>query len=154
MILQPKIPRGTGYSFVKRTSIGSDANVADVDLIPMINVVFLLLIFFMLVGVFRTAEDSTIVPPSAQHSMVMTPTVEIARLLIRADGSVMFAGEAVDVERLPLLLAELPIKENILIRADATVSANAVITILRILADSGRTSAKLQTIKSVASPRQ
>jgi len=154
MILQSRIPKGKGCHFVKRTSLGSDANVADVDLIPMINVVFLLLIFFMLVGVFRSTDDTAIVPPSAQHSVVLTPTVDFARLSIGADGSVVLGSEAVDVARLSALLAQLPTKENVLVRADANASANAVIAVLRTLADAGLHSANLQIIKSATSSQQ
>jgi len=48
-------------SFVRSVNDGTASGVGEVDVVPMINVVFLLLIFFMVVGVFRSAVDNNFV---------------------------------------------------------------------------------------------
>ena len=76
---------------------GSDT--VDINLSPLIDMVFLLLIFFMVTTVFvkRTALDVT--PPEATTG---TPAPETALIFsVGADGSVRFGEEKIAVASIP-----------------------------------------------------
>ena len=71
-----------GMRFVSRRKRSSD----DEGLIPLINVIFLLLIFFMIVGHMEAAAPFRVAPPLS--STDVQPLPEKLTLLLAADGRV------------------------------------------------------------------
>ncbi|MBZ0157130.1 MAG: biopolymer transporter ExbD [Alphaproteobacteria bacterium] len=73
------------------------------DLTPMIDVVFLLLIFFLLTSIFAKPSLPLDLPESETASVANNPEVSVA---IKKDGSVLLNGHPVGLEKLPGMLSE------------------------------------------------
>lgn len=76
----------------------------EVALIPLINVVFLLLIFFMIVGTIAPTDALPIDPPVSQQGQATEP--DPVQLLIDADGRIALNGEVIPADQLTMALAE------------------------------------------------
>lgn len=69
------------------------------SLIPMINIVFLLLIFFMVVGSIQAPDAFPVDPPASQQSQLLeSPALQ---LLIDAEGRIALNGERLEPGQLP-----------------------------------------------------
>jgi biopolymer transport protein ExbD len=111
---------------------------SDIDMVPMINFAFLLLIFFMLAGTLVPAQKIPIDPPRSALATPADPSGNV--LIIAADGRAGFAGELMPEAALPARIAqwhkEHP-QEPLRVKADAAVDAAQVIRILQSLRASG-----------------
>jgi biopolymer transport protein ExbD len=76
----------------------------EVALIPLINVVFLLLIFFMIVGTIAPTDALPIDPPVSRQGQATEP--DPVQLLIDADGRIALNGEVIPADQLTSALAE------------------------------------------------
>lgn len=76
----------------------------EVALIPLINVVFLLLIFFMIVGTIAPTDALPIDPPVSRQGHAAEP--DPVQLLINADGRIALNGEVIPADQLAMALAE------------------------------------------------
>lgn len=76
-----------------RRSHGLEENV-----LPLINIVFLLLIFFMLAGALSNAAPFELDPPTARNAPPGQPPR--SGVALAADGRVAFAGETIPLETL------------------------------------------------------
>lgn len=109
----------------------------DYDLLPLINIVFLLLVFFLLSATLTPADDRRHLPASAQVRAVETSP---AVLRVRADGVLEFAGA-------PLLVTELTAAaaawrqahpgQALPVEADAATSATGFLALLPRLRAAG-----------------
>ncbi len=110
----------------------------DIDMVPMINFAFLLLIFFMLAGTLVPAQKMPIDPPRSALATPADPSGNV--LLLAADGRAGFAGELLPEAELPARIAqwhkEHP-QESLRVKADAAVDATRVINILQRLRAAG-----------------
>ncbi len=68
------------------------------SLIPMINIVFLLLIFFMVVGSITAPDAFPVDPPTSQQSQLLES--DALELLIDADGRIALDGERLEPDQL------------------------------------------------------
>jgi len=75
------------------------------DLIPMINVVFLLLIFFMLTSTTPTQQKTKIELPTAKTAEKSNKQLLI--VTIDSNGSIQLDGKVVEVEALPTHLEKI-----------------------------------------------
>jgi len=75
-------------------------NEADVDMTPMLDIVFILLIFFIVTTSFIKEEGLEINRPKSQKSNSNNNTPVIV-VTISETGLVSFNGKIVDIERLP-----------------------------------------------------
>ncbi|HSO82986.1 biopolymer transporter ExbD [Thiocapsa sp.] len=119
---------------LKRSKPAADS---EANLIPLINVVFLLLIFFMLAGQLTPTESIALAPPRSDspQSARAAPLV----LLIDRTGRISLDGELLDdttlAERVAEKLAEsLP---HVQIKADATLEALRLVDLLEQLRAAG-----------------
>lgn len=122
------------FSPPKRRQTGSDAQI-----VPMINVVFLLLIFFLMTAQIAPPDPIDVtVPDASTAEQSKRPDV----LYIGADGSLAYG----DI-RGPLSLAasSKALKEQLEIRADGALPANVLTSVLRDLAGLGQTDVALIT---------
>ncbi len=104
----------------------------DDALIPLINVVFLMLIFFMVAGQITPPEALLVEPPSSQQGRLTEP--ERLRLLMDAKGRVALDGELIPPaqlsQRLAVRMASMRAAQNdddasrigITLKADAAVT--------------------------------
>lgn len=97
---------------------------AAIDMAPMIDLVFLLLIFFMVASVVQELAKVPVDIPTSEHAKVPEDTSGRVMLSIDANGQVYYQTVPVTIEELkPLIVAELDMnpKARVLIRADKRV---------------------------------
>lgn len=78
------------------------------DLVPMINIVFLLLIFFMLTSTAMKQPEDIQLPEAKTAEMITTPNLVV---LITATGGLQFDGKMVSQEDL-LSLMEMELRDH------------------------------------------
>lgn len=114
------------------------SNVAGtLSLTPLIDVVFLLLIFFLVTSEFEDEERQLdIVLPSATSAVPMTSKPREVVVDINADGTVFLRGNATPLKELELLLqkavASNPTNQTVVIRADQDASFQPVVNVMDI----------------------
>ncbi len=117
-------------------------------LIPMINVVFLLLTFFIVSGTFRAAEILDVEPPevSAANNDFQddAPTVLVARNGIIAIGDRRLSAEEA-IALLKETVGEKPVE--IRVKADRGAQVGVVLPLLKKMADAGLTRIQLITVR-------
>ena len=105
----------------------------EVDLTPLIDCVFMLLIFFMVTTVFITSKGLNVDLPKS--SSAETQAGKDINLIVEEDGGMELNGEAVTLEELPekigLLKEQLQTKNMILQAHPATVHS-AIVRIIDI----------------------
>jgi biopolymer transport protein ExbD len=124
---------------------GSD----DESVLPLINVVFLLLIFFMLAGQLTSADPFDIDPPQSRSD----GTGETAELTVQlgADGQLALEGETMDPAALQAAVAE-QVKDGesirVRLKADADAEATEVVAVMERLRAAGLRRLKLLTVQA------
>ena len=114
---------------IKNKIIGNEDN-----LLPLVNIIFLLLIFFMLAGVIAKQKELHNVNLA---SATIEEYIEKDKntLFINADGSLTLNDQSIDKSLLKEKLMLLK-TENILIAADGSLDSSLLNKILLILSDS------------------
>ncbi|MEM6745134.1 MAG: biopolymer transporter ExbD [Pseudomonadota bacterium] len=129
----------------------------DARVLPLINVVFLLLVFFMVAGRLEPAPPFRADPPRAA-SGAPDPAGDAAsmRVLIGRDGALGFEGERLDENALLARIAVLgegaTLSETLEIQADAQVDAARVAALMRRLKTAGAGGFRLRVAPSAAAP--
>lgn len=122
-------------------------------LIPMINVVFLLLSFFIIAGTIRVADGLAVDPPQAEtHGTLQEPD---AALLVKADGALVLNGVALPRKDLLMRLADLNTGQPSLIvqvKADRQTTAGIILPLLDELAQQGIERVELVAIRKRTRP--
>jgi biopolymer transport protein ExbD len=128
---------------LKRPEPAADS---EANLIPLINVVFLLLIFFMLAGRLAPTELIALAPPRSDspQSARAAPLV----LLVDRTGQISLDGELLDdttlTARVAEILADGP--PHIQVKADATLEALRLVDLLEQLRAAGAEDIDLLTL--------
>jgi biopolymer transport protein ExbD len=115
-------------------------------ILPLINVVFLLLIFFMLAGSLAVREPFSVTAPTS--SSETRPEAEPRRLLMSADRRLALDGEElVEAELLAAIAAALATDPQLRLelKADAEVPGNRVVALLEALHAAGLERVSLMT---------
>jgi len=113
--------------------------------VPLINVVFLLLIFFMLAGTLRSSPTLDVRPPALAQGTDREPSRERAELEVDSQGRLALDGEAVPRSGWRVSLAERlrgwqgPLD----LRADAQLPAKELHPLLEVLRDAGISETRL-----------
>lgn len=110
----------------------------EVTVIPMVNIVFLLLIFFMLVGRIVPSDELDVSPPLSLSDQMQSG--EPIRIIVAADGRTMVDGNEVDTTALSNVIIEMLEQETekrFQLKADAALEANRLIQIMEILRQAG-----------------
>lgn len=123
----------------RRSRRRSLATAATIDLTPMVDVVFLLIIFFMLTTTFITTESGLPVDlPEAQSSaptLSMLPTVTVNQ-----QGQIFLGGlEVAEADLAGMLRAELVSsgQTTVVLRADRQVQHGTAVRIMDIIKQAG-----------------
>ena len=103
---------------------------------PLINIVFLLLLFFMLFSGFITQPSMQINLPKAVTSQAVKPgSLEI---VVRSDNAAYFESKAATLQELKQLFAQAAKhSQSILIKADESVSLGKIAEIMDLARSSG-----------------
>lgn len=109
-------------------------------ILPMINVVFLLLIFFLLSSQITPRAPFAVTPPRLETG---NPSGSESLLFMAADGQLHFSG-AQAKDALDVVLAQASELETLSLRADAQVSAREVAKLITKLRDAGIQSVTLR----------
>ena len=113
-------------------------------MIPLINIVFLLLIFFMVAGQIKAQPDQAITLPStAQLEMAQAQTL---RLEMFADGQLSFNGETILIEQLDKKI-DLNATGSLALFADEKITAKQLDELLGVFANTPKWSVKLYTLE-------
>jgi biopolymer transport protein ExbD len=125
------------------------------NLIPLINIVFLLLIFFMLAGAFSSDDIFKVDPPGSASPM--EPDNEGPMILLSRDGRLALDDEPLEAAELKSRLAAWvegaePIGEapppRIRIKADQDTSADRLLDLMELLREAGVERVLLLTVKA------
>ncbi|MGD1879790.1 MAG: ExbD/TolR family protein [Kiloniellaceae bacterium] len=113
-------------------------------ILPLINVVFLLLIFFMLAGRLTESAPFDVQPPTSAAAGVAPPAADGAPreavVLLAADGRLALDGEPMEAaavrQTLAGRLAAAP-GQPVHLKADGAAEAAAVVAVMETLRDAG-----------------
>ncbi len=116
-------------------------------LIPMINIVFLLLTFFMIAGTFRAADLLTIEPPEAASDAALSGDGPV--VLVDRDGVMALGGEKMDRAAIVAMLkqqsANAPVEVRL--RADRATRVNVILPLLKALSQAGINHVRLVAVR-------
>ena len=114
------------------------------NVIPLINVVFLLLIFFMIAGQMSRPEMLDIMVPSVQAEADIAGMED--RLLVNAEGKIAFSDKEVLLEN---ITAELKAQEDktLLVKIDKNCTRDCFLPVLQALQKAGHKSVRLVTLQ-------
>lgn len=117
---------------VKKSSVAG-----TLSLTPLIDVVFLLLIFFLVTSEFEEEERKlNIVLPTATSAVPMTGKPREIVIDVDADGQVYLRGTPTDLSELESLLAAAvaknPTNQSAIIRADRSSSFQPVVSVMDV----------------------
>lgn len=127
----------------------------DEPVLPLINIVFLLLIFFMVAGKLTSSDPFEVTPPDSAAEAL--PDAEAPTLLLATDGSLAFEGEVLDEAGLRAVLARLRDEgglERLRLRADAAADTPDVVALMALLRESGVERLHLLTLQALPEPAQ
>ncbi|MEQ8659424.1 MAG: biopolymer transporter ExbD [Gammaproteobacteria bacterium] len=127
-----KIRRGSDFADLRRRLVGNKATQEE-NVIPMINVIFLLLLYFMIVG--NLQPDYDVAPPFSTQEA--EPSKQLPTLSVKKDGSMTFENRAITLEELKSELARISGNEKLKIHADAKVDALTISRIMKTSAEAG-----------------
>ena len=121
--------------------------VEDERILPLINVVFLLLIFFMVAGRLTVQDPFVVTPPKSASD---GPSESIGLLiLVGTDGRLALNGEELKLPALTRALAGMaqdPADLKVRVKADGRAEATLLIEILEHLRDAGVSQVTLLTL--------
>lgn len=117
---------------------------SDDNMIPLINIVFLLLIFFMVAGQIKAQPDRTIELPESKK--LDTAKSLSMRLELLHDGSIQFNGKPIEAEQFK---NTLPVDQNIAIAlfADGRATAKQLDTLISLIPISSNIQLRLFTME-------
>lgn len=104
----------------------------EIDLTPMLDVVFILLIFFIVTSVFVTEAGIDVSKPQA--STAEPKSKDLILIAVTSDGEVWMNGEVIDPRfirsEFELRLADAP-NSSVVIQGDENATNDMVMTIMR-----------------------
>ncbi|MCY4148921.1 MAG: biopolymer transporter ExbD [Gammaproteobacteria bacterium] len=123
------------------------ASAEDERILPLVNVVFLLLIFVMIAGEVISPDPLQTDPPySAREGGTGTPETTV---YLGVDFQIALGDMLVTEAMLAMLLHEKERLGTVRLKADGRVPASRVVTIMELLASSGIREVELVTVSEV-----
>lgn len=130
-----------------KLSVASRRRDDDENLIPLINIVFLLLIFFMLAGTFARPDRFEVAPPSSLSPMPAQEQQMV--VLLSADGRLAIGEQEVDKPELRRLMMDRLSAEpdlQVQLKADGRLAAEVLIDMMEIFRAAGVEKLMLLTV--------
>jgi biopolymer transport protein ExbD len=123
-----------------------DENTGEIDLTPMLDVVFILLIFFIVTSVFVTEAGIDVNKPDA--STAESRSQDLILIAVSGDGQIWIDGEQIDARfiraRFERRLAETP-NASVVIQGDEAAENQHVLRILEAARDANIASVSIST---------
>ncbi|MEX2333615.1 MAG: biopolymer transporter ExbD, partial [Pseudohongiella sp.] len=123
-----------------------DENTGEIDLTPMLDVVFILLIFFIVTSVFVTEAGIDVNKPDA--STAQPRSQDLILIAVSGDGQIWIDGEQIDARfirsRFERRLAETP-NASVVIQGDQAAENQHVLRILEAARDANIASVSIST---------
>lgn len=123
----------------RKRSVDSEAGI-----LPLINVVFLLLVFFMVAGRLTAGAPFQVTPPKSQQAGPLDPAdrdrPREAAILLAADGRLALNGQPLEAAALKAAVQEVVAAQPDLpvsLKADADAEATEVVALMETLRDAG-----------------
>lgn len=108
---------------------------SDENLMPMINIVFLLLVFFMVAGALQSKDAILVDAP--ESSAQSTGQLENQRLVVSADLTLGLGEEVFELDELQAVLDRAGLQDNIQVKADGRLTAAKLHQLMRKLREIG-----------------
>ena len=127
----------------------------EINLTPLIDVVFLLLIFFMVSTTFVNEPAGLQVELPRSENRELIPEGSDVALVLRADGQIELEGEAVDLAKLKSSLSRIARDEPstvVVLRADKSLEHGRVVQVMDLVRTLGLPHFAIAT--DAASPRR
>lgn len=118
----------------------------DDNLIPLINIVFLLLIFFMIAGQISNTQNDTVDPPVSNSDKPISRETMV--LALESDNTLTLDGEIISLEVLPERLTRRTgdtTPPTISVKADKALKASDLDRLFDVLRAQGITTITLYT---------
>ncbi|MEQ8397489.1 biopolymer transporter ExbD [Thalassobaculum sp.] len=119
----------------------------DDRVLPLINVVFLLLIFFMVVGSLSATDPFAIAPPQSSNGEPGDPKDIV--LLIGTDGRLALDGRVLEAASLKSAMTERLVDapaQEVHVKADGAAAATEVVGVMETLRAAGVERVRLMTV--------
>ena len=105
----------------------------DLNLIPMINIIFLLLIFFMLTGVIQKKNNINVERPQSKNSKIeKNEDFKTSIILIKSSNKIFFEDKEVDYEFLKSKFENYNDESKIVLEVDKNLPVQNFAEILSI----------------------
>ncbi|MGE0253427.1 MAG: ExbD/TolR family protein [Alphaproteobacteria bacterium] len=117
----------------------------EASILPLINVVFLLLIFFLVAAKLALPDPFGIQPPASASEGA--PEARVHEVLVAADGRLAVDGETVDEAGLRAALGAIgkDAAEPLRLKADGGAEATRVIAVMEMMREAGVAKVRLLT---------
>lgn len=118
----------------------------EISLIPLVNVIFLLLIFFMVAGTIEGVDIFEVELPASEDGQ-LKPTAA-STVYLSADGLIAVNNDVVVKEDLKTILSTLFInnpEQRVVVKSDLSVPADTLIYIMNSIEEAGGTEISLVT---------
>ena len=119
---------------------GDSAPMAEINMIPLIDVMLVLLVIFIITAPLLTHSVKIDLPKASSKPTLTKP--DNIQLAVQADGDIYWNGERVDLGTMNARMAEaakLKPQPEVHIRADATTQYQKVATVMSAAARAGLT---------------
>ncbi len=136
----------------------SKHNEVTINLTPLIDVVFLLLIFFMVTTTFSRETRLLVNLPEANAELSSETEIQQIEILVTQDGSYAINGRSLVNNRIDTLIRGLEIESGgdlglpILLIADAEATHQSVVTAMDAIGQSGFSRLNIATQRPVEDP--
>jgi biopolymer transport protein ExbD len=124
--------KSSDYQDLRNRIVGNRATQQE-NVIPMINIVFLLLLYFMIAG--NLQPDYAVTPPVSSNDS--EPAKRIPTLSVKKDGAMRFENRPVTWDELKVELSKITGHERLKIHADAKLDALTISQIMKSSAEAG-----------------
>jgi biopolymer transport protein ExbD len=121
---------------------------SEENVLPLINIVFLLLIFFMIAGALSVTAPFPLDPPATRAAAASEAPRE--GVAIGADGELAFGGDVIRLDQLGARVATWREESNgnalLSVRADEAAGTGHLLEVIEVLRDAGVESFRLLSI--------
>ncbi|MEO1040666.1 MAG: biopolymer transporter ExbD [Pseudomonadota bacterium] len=118
----------------------------DVNITPLLDIVFIMLIFFIVTSTFIKEPGVEVARPTAVTQTEQNPAVLVA---VTEDGEIYINNEEVDLSEVRYLVEELrreTPKGNAVLQADAGAKSDLTIKVLQQIKDAGINDVAISTL--------